>query len=95
VKIHVPIDSLALLETNAAFEGTFDVFVVVADKGGAMSPVVHRVQRVTVAKDQRESARGTDYTYSLEFLMNREAARVSVAIVDSSTNVMSFARLDR
>jgi VWFA-related protein len=95
VKIHVPIDSLALLETNAAFEGAFDVFVVVADKGGAMSPVVHRVQRVTVGKDQRENARGTDYTYSLEFLMNREAARVSVAIVDANTNVMSFARLDR
>jgi VWFA-related protein len=96
VKIHVPMDSLTLLEqTGGRLEGGFDVFVVVADKGGSLSPVVHRTQRVGVAADQKESSKGTNYTYSLDFLMNREAARVSVAIVDSTTNVTSFARYDR
>lgn len=96
VKIHVPIDSLTLLEQNGGgLEGGFDVFVVVADAGGALSPVVHRTQRVGVAADQKESAKGTNYTYSLDFLMNREAARVSVAIVDSISNATSFARYDR
>ncbi len=96
VKIHVPIDSLTLLEQNGGgLEGGFDVFVVVADAGGALSPVVHRTQRVGVAADQKESSKGTNYTYSLDFLMNRDAARVSVAIVDSISNVTSFARYDR
>lgn len=53
------------------------------------------MQKVSVGAHQMESRNGTSFTYSLDFLMNREAARVSVAIVDSISNVTSFARYDR
>lgn len=96
VKIHVPMESLTLLEqSSGGLEGGFDVFVVVADAGGALSPVVHRTQKVGVAASQLENYKGTNYTFALDFLMNREAARVSVAIVDSVSNATSFARYDR
>jgi len=96
VKIQVPMDSLTFLEqSTGALEGGFDVFIVAADAGGSLSPVVHRTQRVHVAKDQKASAKGTSFTYEVDFRMNREIVRVSVAIVDSTSNVTSFARYER
>ncbi|MEO8379979.1 MAG: VWA domain-containing protein [Acidobacteriota bacterium] len=96
IRIRVPMDSLTLVEqSSGGTEGTFDVYLVVADAGGALSPVVHRTQKVAVAADKRESAKGSTFTYALDLLMNREAIRVSVAIVDAGTSITSFARYDR
>ena len=96
VKIHVPMDSLTFLEQNTGgLEGGFDVFVVAADAGGSLTPVVHRTQKVAVAAHEKETAKGKSYTYAVDFLMNREITRVSVAIVDSASNATSFARYDR
>ena len=96
VKIHVPMDSLTLLEQSAGgLEGGFDVFVVAADAGGSLTPVVHRTQKVAVGAHEKETAKGKSYTYSVDFLMNREITRVSVAIIDSTSNVASFARYER
>jgi len=96
VKIHVPMDSLTLLEqTSGGLEGGFDVFVVAADKAGSLTPVVHRTQRVAVGANEKGTAKGKDYTYAVDFMMNNDITRVSVAIVDATSNTASFARYDR
>lgn len=95
-KIHVPMDSLTLLEqSHGGLEGGFDVFLVAVDASGAMSSVLHRAQKVAVGPTEKETAKGTSYTYSVDLLMNKEIVRVSAAIVDSTSNVSSFARYDR
>lgn len=95
LKILIPYDSLTLVEQNGgSLEGGFDVYVVATDVGGSMSPVVHRTQKVMVTSDQLASVKGANYAWTVDFLMNKNLAKVSVGIVDSVSNVASFARLE-
>lgn len=93
VKISVPYDWLTLLDKgDRTFGGAFDVYIAVVDQNGAVSPVARRSQGVVV-RDLAE-ARGRMFPYTLQFLMNRTARRVSVAVVDTTTQLTSFASHD-
>jgi VWFA-related protein len=94
VRINVPYETLTLLEKSEdkTYGGAFDVYIAVVDATGSVSPVVKRTQAVSV-KDLAET-KGKNFPYAMQFLMNSNARRVSVAVVDSATQLTSFATHD-
>jgi hypothetical protein len=93
IEVQIPIDSLTLLpQGEAAYAGGFDVYVAVANKDGDMSDVARRSHTLRVPQSEMEKAKGKYYTYSLDLLMEKGLNRISVAVVDTVSNVTGFAR---
>lgn len=94
VKITVPYEWLALLEKaeDKTLSGAFEVYIAVVDANGGVSPVARRTQAVVV-RDPNET-RGKVFPYTMQFLMNSNARRVSVAVMDTTTQLTSFASQD-
>ncbi len=93
VEIQIPMDSLTLLpQGEDSHAGGFDVYVAVANKDGDMSDVARKSHTVRVPAADLPKAKGKYYTYSLDLLMEKGLNRISVAVVDTVTNVSGFAR---
>jgi VWFA-related protein len=92
VKIAVPFDFLTLAEKDRIRSATFDVYIAVVDATGAISPVAKRTHTVVVRDP--EQAKGKFIPYTMQFLMNENARRVSVAVVDTTTQLTTFASHD-
>jgi len=93
VEVQIPMDSLTLLpQGEESYAGGFDVYVAVANKDGDMSDVARKSHTVRVPAIDLPKAKGKYYTYSLDLLMEKGVNRISVAVVDTVTNVSGFAR---
>ena len=93
VEVQIPMDSLTLLpQGESDYFGGFDVYVAVANKEGDMSDVARRSHPIRVPASDIERAKGKHYTYSLDLLMEKGLNRISVGVVDTTTNVTGFAR---
>ncbi|HEV7485700.1 MAG TPA: VWA domain-containing protein [Thermoanaerobaculia bacterium] len=90
VEIHIPIDSLTLLQQGEAYMGGFSLYVVVGNKDGDMSDVSRKSHQITIPVTDFAKAKGKYYTYTLDLMCERGLNKISVGVVDDVSNTSGF-----
>ena len=92
VEVHIPIDSLSLLQQGETYAGGFSVYVVVANKDNDMSDVAQRQQQIRIPINDFKNAKGKYYTYAMDLLMEKGLNKISIGVMDDVSNVTGFTR---
>jgi VWFA-related protein len=90
VEVHIPIDSLTLLQQGEAYMGGFSLYVVVGNKDGDMSDVSRKSHQITIPVTDFAKAKGKYYTYTLDLMCERGLNKISVGVVDDVSNTSGF-----
>lgn len=90
LEIHIPMESLTLIPQGEILSGGFSVYIGVANKDGDMSDISQQSHRLTVPPGDLEKAKGKDYVYSVDLLMEKGLNKISVGVVDEVSNTTGF-----
>jgi VWFA-related protein len=82
LKIHVPIRDLTLLPDRGGHSGSFTVHLLSGAQLGEISSVVRETRAITIPAEKLEALRRGNVTYEVELLVNPEAERVAIGVLD-------------
>ena len=90
IEIHIPMESLTMLQQGEVYAGGFTVFIAASDKNGDMSDVSRQEHQLRVPEGELDKTKGKYYTYSAELMMNKGRNRISVGVVDEISKTTGF-----
>jgi hypothetical protein len=92
VEVHIPMESLTLLQQGEIMAGGFAVYVVAADLEGDMSDVNQQSHAIRIPATDITKAPGKHYTWSVELLMKKGRNKISVGLIDEISRLTGFQR---
>ena len=90
VRISVPIGKLGLVPVGDHYEATFFVYVVARDSAEKQSDMAVQRQVVTVPTKDLDNAQHKDWYYDFTMTVGPGAQRISFAVRDGISNLVSF-----
>ncbi len=90
VRISIPMSKLGLVPSGDRYEGNFSVYFVVLDASDKQSDLAVQRQKVEVPLADFQKAQGKDYYYDVSLICVPGGQKLSVALRDGVTNVISF-----
>jgi VWFA-related protein len=90
VRISIPMSKLGLVPSGDRYEGNFSVYFVVLDAADKQSDLAVQRQKVEVPAADFQKAQGKDYYYDVSLICVPGGQKLSVALRDGVTNVISF-----
>jgi VWFA-related protein len=90
VRISVPIGKLGLVPVGDHYEATFFVYVVARDAAEKQSELAIQRQVVTVPTKDLDRAQHKDWYYDFKMTVSPGAQRISFAVRDAISNLVSF-----
>jgi VWFA-related protein len=92
VEVHIPMESLALLEQGEVYRGSFTVYAVAGNNDGDMSETQQQQHAMSLRPEEMKNIKGTYYTYVLPLMMREGRNTISIGVVDDATNMTGYAR---
>ncbi|HEX5854438.1 MAG TPA: VWA domain-containing protein [Thermoanaerobaculia bacterium] len=90
VRVSVPIGKLGLVPVGDHYEATFFVYVVARDSAEKQSELAVQRQVVTVPTKDLDKAQHKDWYYDFTMTVSPGAQRISFAVRDGISNLVSF-----
>ena len=94
LEVLIPMRTLTILPRGEIFTGSFSVYIVVSNRHGDMSEIERQQHPIRIPAHAIEALKDENYIYSVDLIMEPGRGKISVGVVDDTTNVTGFRSID-